>query len=95
MLANDLCLPIIFAPFPLLSTRAGLLKCDEEAYVASLLPALVVQCADARSQIVRESCSLITAILPVLGRHPDMVILNPKPYANPKPKLYGDANAKP
>ena len=50
----------------LLLATPGLLKCDRDCFVQKLLPSLVVQTSDARSQIVRETCGLITEILPFL-----------------------------
>ena len=47
----------------------GHLKCEEKAFVDKMLPALVVQVSDARSQIVREACDTITALLPTLNKY--------------------------
>jgi len=57
----------------LLFTTPGLLKCNRGDFVQKMLQSLVVQSADARSQIVRETCSLITEILPFLEGHYDDV----------------------
>ena len=51
----------------MLLTTPGMLKCDEAAYVEEMMRALVVQTSDARSQIVREACGLITDIMPFLA----------------------------
>lgn len=53
----------------MLLTSPGLLKCDQDSFVEQMLPALVVQTSDARSQIVREACSLITEIMPFLSNY--------------------------
>ena len=53
----------------MLLTTPGMLKCDEAAYVEEMMRALVVQTSDARSQIVRESCGLITDIMPFLAAY--------------------------
>ena len=52
-----------------LLTSPGHLKCEEQAFVDKMLPALVVQVSDARSQIVREACDTITALLPTLNKY--------------------------
>ncbi len=52
-----------------LLTSPGHLKCEEKAFVDKMLPALVVQVSDARSQIVREACDIITAVLPTLNKY--------------------------
>jgi len=45
----------------------GKVEGDETKYLDKLCEYLAVQVSDARSQIVRESCSLINRLLPVLG----------------------------
>lgn len=50
----------------LLMTTPGLLQCDRDAFVKKMLPSLVVQTSDARSQVVRETCGLIAEVLPFL-----------------------------
>ena len=49
-------------------TGSGL-KCDKGAFVDKMLPALLVQISDARSQIVREACGLISDIMPFLTNY--------------------------
>lgn len=52
-----------------LLTEPGKLLIEEQIFVSKMLPAMVVQLADLRSQVVRETCSSITAMLPVLVRY--------------------------
>ena len=53
----------------MLLASPGHLKCEEKAFVDKMLPALVVQVSDLRSQIVREACDTITALLPTLSNY--------------------------
>ena len=53
----------------MLLASPGDLKCEEKAFVDKMLPALVVQVSDLRSQVVREACDTITVLLPALSNY--------------------------